>query len=460
MHNRGNQFGENYNLCLGKVFIKEEVRMEIIVNLLWSMENILFLWGIVQMRFHRNKIRVAIGIIIILMSRVCNVYCANVDFAMILGTIVGPTFGIVLLFEERFFKSIVKYWFAFFYSNFICLPIELLLSGFNFFFNVKLYDYVFDIISILLVIGILYFISVSLKKNKEIVKWIRELPIGYFVIALICAFSVNGLGYYVSRVAEKASMRIRVIVDVMRTILSIFVYMLGIGFALADFLRKQYKNENIIKDQYLRLSKEHYEAMAMHMQEVRKLKHDMQAHINVLNLYAADSKWELLKGYLGDLAERHVVQNYKIISTDNELVDAIISDAAGKNVDNNIIIECEGKFPKDIMVPDFDLCIMFSNLLSNAVEACSKLVNSEKKIHIMIKSTNDELRIAFKNPIEWEVDVEQLGSYTSKKDKTNHGFGVGNIRDTVEKYDGNMVMSAEDGIFETVIVFYKLRGKR
>lgn len=51
--------------------------------------------------------------------------------------------------------------------------------------------------------------------------------------------------------------------------------------------------------------------------------------------------------------------------------------------------------------------------------------------------------------------MRQLGSHTSKKDKENHGFGVGNIRDIVEKYEGNMVMNAEDGIFETVIIFYK-----
>ncbi len=156
------------------------------------------------------------------------------------------------------------------------------------------------------------------------------------VIALICAFAVGGIGHYVSGVVKDTNVRVRVIVEILRIIFSVFVYMLGIGFAFADFLRKQYKNENIIKDRYLRLSKEHYEAMAMHMQEVRKLKHDMQAHINVLNLYAADSKWDLLKDYLSDLAERHAAQSYNIISTNNELVDALISDVAGKSAENGI----------------------------------------------------------------------------------------------------------------------------
>lgn len=428
--------------------------MELIVNLLWSVESILFLWGIVRMRFSRSKTKVVIGLIIILMSRVCGVYFKDLNFAMILGTIVGPTLGTVLLFEESFFKSIIKYWFVFFYLDFIVLPVELILSGFINLLNVKLDSNLYNIISILQVIGIICVISLLITKNKEIVKWIRKLQTVYFIIALICAFSVSGLGYYVNSVAEKASIRIRVLVDVMRIILSIFVYLLGIGFAFADFLRKQYKNENMIKDKYLKLSKEHYELMAMRMQEVRKLKHDMQGHINVLNIYAAEGEWELLGKYLAKLTESHMAKGYKIAGTNNQLVDAIISDVAGKNEQYGIIIECEGKFPTDIMVSDFDLCTIFSNLLSNAVEACGKLVNSEKKIHIDIESTSDKIRIEFENPIEWEIDVEHLGSYTSKQDKENHGFGVRNIRDTVEKYEGNMVMTAENNIFKTVIIFY------
>ena len=181
----------------------------------------------------------------------------------------------------------------------------------------------------------------------------------------------------------------------------------------------------------------------------------MQAHINVLNKYAVDNNFTALKDYLNDIAEQNALQNYRIVNTESELIDAIITDGINKAKANDIAIECEGVLKGNIRITDFDLCTIFSNLLSNAVEACNRLENSEKKVRIALKDLEDEVRIVFENPVEREIDINRLGTYTSKKDKKNHGFGIDNVRKTVEKYNGNMVMGVEDGKFRTVIIFYK-----
>ena len=40
---------------------------------------------------------------------------------------------------------------------------------------------------------------------------------------------------------------------------------------------------------------------------------------------------------------------------------------------------------------------------------------------------------------------------TTKSDKVNHGIGIGNIRDTAEKYDGDVFFKYADGEFVSII---------
>lgn len=429
--------------------------MEFLLKLLWSIEIIIFAWGIVQLEFCKNKTRIIIGIIIILFAKFFYVYFPNILLGTVVGGIVATMICFIIIFDGKLWAKVIRYFFCFTYAEFFYLPVNTLFVIMSFKVNIDLDSYITDIIKSIIVICVILCLSYFLKKKKELVSWIKEVQGGYFCIAFICALTVTGIDSYTARIMVDASKKARILFEGLSLILSIFIYILGIGFAFAEFLRKKYKNESIMKEKYLDMSKTHYEGLVTHMQEIRKIKHDMQAHINILNKYAYDENLPLLKEYLGNLTEQHMSQNYRMISTGNELVDALITDCSNKNDRRGINIDCDGLLPCDIGITDFDLCTIFSNLLSNAIEACDKLENSEKKVHISLKDLSDEVRIVFENPVEWDVDINGLGTYTSKKDKKNHGFGIDNVRKTVEKYSGNMVMGVEDGKFRTVIIFYK-----
>ena len=42
---------------------------------------------------------------------------------------------------------------------------------------------------------------------------------------------------------------------------------------------------------------------------------------------------------------------------------------------------------------------------------------------------------------------------TTKQEKAHHGFGVKSMRRITEKYDGDLSMNAEDGVFTLNILF-------
>lgn len=433
--------------------------MGLIVYLLYIVQHIVFMCGILNVQFRIKWMRVAISVVALSLARLLQVYCAynnsSFDLVYVLGVYVMPTIGVVSLFDKPFIKNVVKYWFAAFYIDIFYMPINALVSAVCDILEPNVNDNLAIIIEAIMVLGAIWGVSYLLKENKRVAEWIKKVPTGYFVIAILCGGAASGIGSYLEFAVKDTNDRAQSVMSVLIFAFKMSVYLMCIGFAVTDYFRKRYKEEGIMKDQYLRMSKEHYVGLAAHMQEIRRLKHDMKAHISVINKYAEDGNLEQLKKYVGELTEEHMKQNVGIINTGNELVDAIISDGVSKGYGRDIVIDCMGELSGDIGISDFDWCTIFYNLLANAMEACDKLTASEKKICIRLKNTNDEVRIVFENPVEWDVNVEALGTYTSKSDKENHGFGISNIRSTVEKYDGNMAMSAENGVFKTVIIFYK-----
>ena len=105
----------------------------------------------------------------------------------------------------------------------------------------------------------------------------------------------------------------------------------------------------------------------------------------------------------------------------------------------------EGTLSESIFITDFDLCTMFSNLLSNAVEACAKVQGRNRQIRLEIRDMQDILIIELENSVDEPVDIPVIGEMTTKKDKENHGYGVRNIQETVRKYGGKMEFENREG---------------
>ena len=105
------------------------------------------------------------------------------------------------------------------------------------------------------------------------------------------------------------------------------------------------------------------------IEQMRAIKHDMQAHLIVLQYYLESGMYEEARAYLKGIRDVQMSINMGIeIDTGNSLINAIIEEYVSR--DKEINFWCEGKFPENINISDYELCILFSNLMSNAVEAC------------------------------------------------------------------------------------------
>jgi len=195
---------------------------------------------------------------------------------------------------------------------------------------------------------------------------------------------------------------------------------------------------------------EQYNAVIKEQQETNSLRHDMKSNIEVTyNLIKTGEPYEALK-YMDKLYNLTVADKI-FIKTGNAVVDAVFNSAIKLAKEKDIRIENEGFIVPRIMdsiISANDMCVIFANSLSNAIEACERITDGEKYIRFGLVQEEDSIIYRISNPTNGEL-VEKDGYYkTSKKHSDVHGLGLSNIDKTLKKYNATLTLHHTDNIFE------------
>ena len=416
-----------------------------LLHILGEIEIVIFLWGILQMKFSRKRTSYFWAIVFFVCGELFYQFCVNEDAGFLIGRVLGCMLGTCALFSGKFAKKLVRYWFSVFYISIFYIPFELLRR----LFGGQGGDVFISICTCVLV----FLFGLWIKRKPEWIAWIVSIPSGYYILGFVCSFCDSFMRAIVGNMGVMWSLREQIFVGILQMIVSIFLYTLCIAVAFTDLWRRQYKEEGLLKDEYLRMSAEHYEELANHMREVRGIRHDIAAHMNMLETYMQKEQWEKARNYLGQMREHQRDRYGMRIEVGNELVNAVIADKLAK-YKGTVQLVCEGVLPKRLEVTDYDLCTIFSNLLSNAADACGKLRVQEKRIFLQIKTFRENLVIVIENPIEWEVETKKLENRVCRLEESCHGYGLFNIRKSLDAYGGEMELCAENGSFQVRLLLY------
>jgi sensor histidine kinase regulating citrate/malate metabolism len=202
--------------------------------------------------------------------------------------------------------------------------------------------------------------------------------------------------------------------------------------------RDNYKALSLISQNIIESQQQYYTLVNEKQQEIRSIRHEMKNHLACIrSLYLSDKLPEM-EQYIRQLIE---TSEYSagLFDTGNDIVNAILNDAQSRYQKDHIAIRLEGGFPPVLYIAPMDLCVIFANLISNAVEAILKMDKREENnqcIDVKISSYKDDLYIDVKNPTAREVMLSGGRLMTTKNDKSLHGFGVQNVIQRVEKYHG------------------------
>ncbi|MDD3219617.1 MAG: ATP-binding protein [Lachnospiraceae bacterium] len=94
-----------------------------------------------------------------------------------------------------------------------------------------------------------------------------------------------------------------------------------------------------------------------------------------------------------------------------------------------------------------DIYAMMGNALDNALEQVLTEAEDERIISLQIKKHGEMVLIHLENRCSRELEFVDGLPVTTKKDKSQHGFGVKSIRYIAEKYDGYISMGTKAGSF-------------
>lgn len=426
-----------------------DVVREIIINILTVAEIIVWAWGICQMEFTKKKKRCMVAFAIYIAEWTLECYFPY-EMAIVPLQQLGYMIGTVLLFEGQIGKKIAQHWFSVFYLEIVYMPMRILIDMLYLIDGKSwLKEFQPELLSVSNIL-IVTVAGVMIRKGKAWNWWIKTVPVRYYLLGILCSFSANFLSTFVRRFSADMDMHIQVIMEIMQTVVILFFYILGIGFVFVNLWKEQYKRENILKDKYLMMSRNYYEGLEAHIREVRSLRHDMKNHISLVENRIQNCKYKDAEDYLQEIQSHQEWKNKPRVEVGNDLVNAVLSDGIGRS--EEIQFKSEGILPPQMAISDFDLCTIFSNLLSNSIEACKKLTKLERQILLQIKVYENKLFINMENPVEEEVPIDKLGTFTSKEDKKDHGYGIYNIKETVEKYGGEIDFYLKDNKFQVRIL--------
>lgn len=404
----------------------------------------LFIYEICLIKITENKKKVIISMGMIVLS-ILTFYLSNKIELFIVMCLLLKMLAAIFLFQTNFRHCCSLFLFSFSYYTVIYYPIKLVIFSTGI-AHKELKQIFTELITIVLII----IIGKLIRKNDNLVNNIRKARSRFLFIAGLCGFLDNGIVFFVDYFTQGMEGRGITAVKILNAIVNVFVYFLGLLIIYIDIIRQGIQEENAIKDKYLQISKEHFQEISDHMQEVRRIKHDMKSHTSSLEHYLTNQKYSDALAYLNRMKDTRILDVQVMNLVGNQMVDAVIFHALGGH--KGIRIQCEGVLPSDLNVSDYDLCTIFSNMVSNAAEACEKLKKSEKLIEIKLGCYQGNIVIAVCNPVEWEIDVDRLGRITSKEEKQGHGYGIYNIKNTVERLGGKYFFDVAERVFEVKII--------
>lgn len=444
------------------VIVMEYIDALLIMHMLRSICSYFFLYKIMELKtYHKSRIETYLFLFFLIIVFIGNLAI----FAFISWE---DKFGIV-----RYYPDIIEdilmmlviiavfhtnIWKSIYYSVFgymFVMSVQLLGSIIDFI----IFQYIFHIILTtdqeailyILEIGMLFIFYMIIGHKNEIQYEIdeKDWPLFAVLAIIVCAYF-----YYIQNVVPY--------IDPENSIMYVSMDYIQLGFMVGIFfLFGRYhiilgkKSQELLNTQ-LKLQSEEFQLklrdeLTHANTENKKLRHDLKHHFTVLQSKIKEDPEYALE-YVKQLSDHVEIVTYA--NTNNEILNYILNTKAA--IAHQMDIPFEYKISDALLfINDFDLISILGNALDNAIEAQQFV--KEAWIHMEIDSYEDTVIIKIENPcdsarIKWNDDVLS----TSKKDKDKHGYGLKNIKEQCEKYQGSLEINIENSIFQLILSFLKV----
>lgn len=210
------------------------------------------------------------------------------------------------------------------------------------------------------------------------------------------------------------------------------IIFLIIHFQQTSQLREKEEKERL-RLQSLELEVTYFQEKTKEEEKVRKLYHDMKNVLLAAKLCKEDTA-------LLDNVEQDLEEYGHYYESGNTILNVILKEKMKMAKDKEIDMQADVDFTEGNFIKDRDIIIIFGNALDNAIEASEKLPADEALITVKAGKIRNMLSIIFENNMADELNPD---FHTIKEDIFLHGFGITNIKESVERYGGTCILNTE-----------------
>lgn len=352
-------------------------------------------------------------------------------------------FCLTLLYEEKWKNRLL----AFFFNFAAMFASEAIVSAiFGYvdaeLFTVREYYSYFGMVCLPLV----QFLIVLLIRNFRNLHHKEAVPTSYWIISIVLPV----ISFYIyfqicsRHDISKANLLGSSVAILLLNILVIFLYDRQIRASLLEREKESLQLQNKYQEMQ-------YNLMSESVERLQKNRHDFRNHLQSISYIGEQNDWPALRSYINHLTE-HLLESDTYIYTGSVIFDGILNYKLQEANKKGIDMQVDIKIPSDIIIVPCDVTTILGNLLDNSIEATAGQEKSWIKVNIFYCPGRLNLLIAntFSN------DLVRKGDWyrTSKADSDKHGFGLKNVQEVVEHYEGIMETKDENGIFSIKITLY------
>lgn len=199
------------------------------------------------------------------------------------------------------------------------------------------------------------------------------------------------------------------------------------------FCQSQLKMQISVLDTQYDLIESQYVRAQNFYAENAKLYHDIKHHLRALERLLQNGDQREALSYI-ESVQQPLQCKMIPVHTGVDIVDTVIYEAKEKAEQRNILLVVETPIlPSELKLEDREFCVLFANLLNNALEA------AKEQIRLNVAITAGFLVIEMQNDYK-EKPVVKNNHFVSEREQDSlaHGWGMKIIEQIVEKYQGEL----------------------
>ena len=239
-------------------------------------------------------------------------------------------------------------------------------------------------------------------------------------------------------------------IEVLSIILIFFLIFDLLGIYLYHILHveEQLNEELILSKQKDELEYQHLQQLQDQYEKSRKILHDMKNHILAIEGLSV-SENPNAKEYIREVIE-DIDKSSFVFQTNSKIITLLLNNKIKKAEESGIFFSAEVQDMNFDFVSDLDWVIILGNILDNAIEACQRVKEGEKKIELYIHQYKKMLVIRLENSACDKLNFQDGILHSNKPG--HFGVGLSNVQDAIKKYAGDFELELDDTCFKIRII--------